>query len=90
MNPAVWEISGHMVLKRKVDYEGASEEYAWRILAEVSLSEERFQEVQAYIFNAAGLVESGKQENDANEKKTPIPTSQPLPTPYPEKCLVLQ
>ncbi|KAM0939953.1 putative GDP-L-galactose/GDP-D-glucose: hexose 1-phosphate guanylyltransferase [Dioscorea sansibarensis] len=91
VNPAVWEISGHMVLKRKVDYEGASEEYAWRILAEVSLSGERFQEVQAYIFDAAGLVESGKQEKDANEKKkTPMPTSQPTPTPYPEKCLVLQ
>ncbi|KAJ0976861.1 hypothetical protein J5N97_012335 [Dioscorea zingiberensis] len=91
VNPAVWEISGHMVLKRKVDYEGASEDYAWRILAEVSLSEERFQEVKDYIFEAAGLVESGKQETDANEKKgTLFPTSLPMPTPYPEKCLVLQ
>lgn len=52
VNPAVWEISGHMVLKRKEDYEGASEENAWRLLAEVSLSEERFQEVQALIFEA--------------------------------------
>ncbi|KAI3754098.1 hypothetical protein L2E82_26237 [Cichorium intybus] len=52
VNPAVWEISGHMVLKRKEDYEGASEEKAWRLLAEVSLSEERFQEVVAIIFEA--------------------------------------
>lgn len=52
VNPAVWEISGHMVLKRKEDYEGASEEKAWRLLAEVSLSEERFQEVIAIIFEA--------------------------------------
>ena len=52
MNPAVWEVSGHMVLKRKEDYEGASEENAWRLLAEVSLSEERFQEVKALIFEA--------------------------------------
>lgn len=52
VNPAVWEISGHMVLKRKEDYDGATEENAWRLLAEVSLSEERFQEVIAIIFEA--------------------------------------
>ncbi|KAF3772245.1 GDP-L-galactose phosphorylase 1 [Nymphaea thermarum] len=46
VNPAVWEISGHMVLKRKKDYEDASEDYAW-LLAVVSLSEERFEEVKA-------------------------------------------
>ncbi|XP_043693653.1 GDP-L-galactose phosphorylase 2-like [Telopea speciosissima] len=50
VNPAVWEISGHMVLKRKQDYEEASEENAWKLLAEVSLSEERFQEVKDLIF----------------------------------------
>ena len=52
VNPAVWEISGHMVLKRKEDYDEASEENAWRLLAEVSLSEERFQEVKDIIFEA--------------------------------------
>ncbi|KAL3644099.1 Phosphate metabolism transcription protein [Castilleja foliolosa] len=52
VNPAVWEISGHMVLKRKKDYEEASEENAWRLLAEVSLSEERLQEVKELIFEA--------------------------------------
>ncbi|CAA0832423.1 GDP-L-galactose phosphorylase 1 [Striga hermonthica] len=52
VNPAVWEISGHMVLKRKEDYENASEENAWRLLAEVSLSEERLQEVKELIFEA--------------------------------------
>ncbi|GFP79100.1 gdp-l-galactose phosphorylase 1 [Phtheirospermum japonicum] len=52
VNPAVWEISGHMVLKRKEDYEGASEENAWRLLAEVSLSEERLREVKELIFEA--------------------------------------
>ncbi|XP_051126092.1 GDP-L-galactose phosphorylase 2-like [Andrographis paniculata] len=50
VNPAVWEISGHMVLKRKVDYEAASEEKAVRLLVEVSLSEERFEEVKELIF----------------------------------------
>ncbi|GMH14426.1 hypothetical protein Nepgr_016267 [Nepenthes gracilis] len=49
VNPAVWEISGHMVLKRKKDYDEASEENAWRLLAEVSLSKARFKEVKALI-----------------------------------------
>ncbi|XP_022846021.1 GDP-L-galactose phosphorylase 2-like [Olea europaea var. sylvestris] len=52
VNPAVWEISGHMVLKRKEDYEDASEGNAWRLLAEVSLSEERLEEVKDLIFEA--------------------------------------
>lgn len=55
VNPAVWEISGHMVLKRKKDYEEASEGNAWRLLAEVSLSEERFEEVKALIFEAINI-----------------------------------
>lgn len=55
VNPAVWEISGHMVLKRKKDYEDASEDYAWRLLAEVSVSETRFQEVKALMFNDAAI-----------------------------------
>jgi len=61
VNPAVWEISGHMVLKRKQDYEEASDGNAWRLLAEVSLSEERFQEVKAIIFEAIfnGVDENG-------------------------------
>uniref|UniRef100_A0A5B7C806 Putative GDP-L-galactose phosphorylase n=1 Tax=Davidia involucrata TaxID=16924 RepID=A0A5B7C806_DAVIN len=59
VNPAVWEISGHMVLKRKKDYEEASDENAWRLLAEVSLSEERFQEVKALIFEAIARGDDG-------------------------------
>lgn len=57
VNPAVWEISGHMVLKRKKDFDEASEANAWRLLAEVSLSQERFQEVNALIFEAIALTE---------------------------------
>lgn len=60
VNPAVWEISGHMVLKRREDFEEASEVNAWRLLAEVSLSEERFQEVKALIFEA---ISCGNDEN---------------------------
>ncbi|MCO5581389.1 hypothetical protein L7F22_035272 [Adiantum nelumboides] len=46
VNPAVWEISGHIVLKRKEDYERASEDLAWRLLAEVSLDEESFHDLK--------------------------------------------
>ncbi|KAK3409448.1 hypothetical protein EUGRSUZ_J01579 [Eucalyptus grandis] len=47
VNPVVWEIGGHIVLKRREDFENALEDYAWRLLAEVSLSEESFREVKA-------------------------------------------
>ncbi|GLT61600.1 hypothetical protein SLA2020_342960 [Shorea laevis] len=59
VNPAVWEISGHMVLKRRKDYEEASEENACRLLVEVSLSDERFQEVNALIFEAISSGNNG-------------------------------
>eukprot|EP00850_Spirogloea_muscicola_P023301 SM000345S12842 [mRNA] locus=s345:39626:42945:- [translate_table: standard] len=53
VNPAVWEISGHIVLKRAEDYEGATEASAWRLLSEVSLSAERFQEVKTICLREA-------------------------------------
>lgn len=87
VNPAVWEISGHMVLKRKKDFEEASEAYAWKLLSEVSLSEERFQEVKAYISDATSLEES-EQEIDANENNGTLQAS-PLATHFQEECLVL-
>lgn len=69
VNPAVWEMSGHMVLKRKEDYEGASEEKAWKLLAEVSLSEERFKEVNTMIFEAIGL-SSHEEEEELEEQSS--------------------
>ncbi|KFK27113.1 hypothetical protein AALP_AA8G336300 [Arabis alpina] len=66
VNPAVWEMSGHMVLKRKEDYEGASEENALSLLAEVSLSEERFNEVNTMIFEAIGFsIQEDEEEEEA-------------------------
>ncbi|XP_054798922.1 GDP-L-galactose phosphorylase 2 [Prosopis cineraria] len=92
VNPAVWEISGHMVLKRKKDYDEASEANAWRLLAEVSLSEERFQEVNTLIFsaiNASGKVEDIEpqfpQEADAAN-----PSSHTAMVAGSQGCLVLQ
>jgi GDP-L-galactose phosphorylase len=90
VNPAVWEISGHIVLKRRNDYEEASETSAWKLLAEVSLSEERFQEVKAYVFTAAGLVQSDEVEEVSEGESTtytPVPVN---PMPVTEGCLVLQ
>lgn len=91
VNPAVWEISGHIVLKRRNDYEEASETSAWKLLAEVSLSEERFEEVKAYIFSAAGLVQSDEAEEEVSEGEdtsyVPVPVT---PLPVTEGCLVLQ
>jgi len=52
VNPAVWEISGHIVLKRRCDYDTATEESAWRLLAEVSLTQERFNEVKKHCLTA--------------------------------------
>ncbi|XP_060172147.1 GDP-L-galactose phosphorylase 1-like [Lycium barbarum] len=77
VNPAVWEISGHMVLKRKEDYEGATEANAWRLLAEVSLSEARFQEVTALIFEAIGLnVEENKGATDGSPEDVDVTSPQ--------------
>jgi GDP-L-galactose phosphorylase len=100
VNPAVWEISGHMVLKRKKDYEEASEENAWRLLAEVSLSEERFQEVNALIFEATACVDNGNgnatqsslEEADAkSEEKDAINNSSHCSmVTGTQECLVLQ
>ncbi|KAK3238892.1 Phosphate metabolism transcription protein [Cymbomonas tetramitiformis] len=50
VNPAAFEICGHMVLKRSDDYVNLTEEFTWRLLAEVSLTEERFQEVVKLCF----------------------------------------
>lgn len=45
VNPAAFEIAGHMVLKAKADYDSMTEERAWRMLAEVSVSQDRFMEI---------------------------------------------
>ncbi|KAH7533834.1 hypothetical protein FEM48_Zijuj04G0173700 [Ziziphus jujuba var. spinosa] len=81
VNPAVWEISGHIVLKRRKDFNDASETYAWRLLAEVSLSEERFEVVKSYIMEAA---EEKEEEAHYN------PVSPKAPSHLSQDCMVLQ
>lgn len=88
VNPAVWEISGHMVLKRKKDYEEASEENAWRLLAEVSLSEERFQEVKALIFEA---IDGNGDVSLLEEPDVDVTSenSRPSMVPGKQECLII-
>lgn len=45
VDPAAWEIAGHIVLKRQQDYDAVTQEGAWRLLELASASEERFAEV---------------------------------------------
>ncbi|XP_030518613.1 GDP-L-galactose phosphorylase 1-like [Rhodamnia argentea] len=93
VNPAVWEIGGHIVLKRREDFENASEDYAWRLLAEVSLSKESFQEVKAHISEAAGLHEiSDTAAHNLHQKEGPVSTSSaPTATTHlHQDCLVVK
>lgn len=53
VNPAVFEIAGHMIMKRKEDYETLTEERAEQLLAAVSLSQEAFAQVKALCLKAA-------------------------------------
>ena len=46
INPAVWELGGHLVLRRRKDYDEASEATLCRFLVEASLSEAEFQELK--------------------------------------------
>ncbi|CAD7700895.1 unnamed protein product [Ostreobium quekettii] len=45
VDPAAFEIAGHVVLKNRDDYDNMTEARAWRMLSEVSVAEERFQEI---------------------------------------------
>lgn len=64
VNPAVWEISGHIVLKRKEDYKNVTEEYAWKRLAEVSLDDDAFDKVKNMCL--AGSLQQNLLEGDNN------------------------
>jgi GDP-L-galactose phosphorylase len=51
VDPASFEIAGHVVLKREDDYKVADQEFAWKLLEQASCSEERFQEIVAIAFH---------------------------------------
>ncbi|KAE8776496.1 GDP-L-galactose phosphorylase 1-like [Hordeum vulgare] len=52
INPAVWELSGHLVLKRRKDYDEASEATLCRLLVEASLSGAEFQELKRCVLES--------------------------------------
>jgi GDP-L-galactose phosphorylase len=51
INPAVWELSGHLVLKRRKYYEEATETSICQFLTEATLPESQFQEVKKHILS---------------------------------------
>ncbi|KAI0488917.1 hypothetical protein KFK09_028756 [Dendrobium nobile] len=51
VNPAAWEISGYLVMKRRKDYEEASEQNICGFFEEVSLSD-KFEELQESVVQA--------------------------------------
>lgn len=53
VNPAAWEISGHIVLKRKEDFEFVTQDSVWRLLSQVSLSKEAFAVVKQICLDEA-------------------------------------
>ena len=42
VDPAGFEISGHLILKRKEDYDNVTQEWVWRLLSFACLSDEEF------------------------------------------------
>lgn len=67
VNPAVWEISGHMVLKRREDYDNFTEAAAWELLAAVSFTEQELDEAARLVFGGVG---AGKQTATAGMRAT--------------------
>ena len=52
VNPAAFEIAGHMVLKRAEDYDSLTEESAWALLSHVGLGDSEFDELESKVFAA--------------------------------------
>ena len=51
VNPACFEIGGHMVMKRKEDYENLTEGMICKILSYASLTETEFKAVELDLFS---------------------------------------
>mmetsp|Transcript_9541 Transcript_9541/g.23752 ORF Transcript_9541/g.23752 Transcript_9541/m.23752 type:complete len:448 (+) Transcript_9541:364-1707(+) len=64
VNPACFEIGGHMVMKREEDYKHVSEGKIFELLSYASLSEEEFAKVEQDLFSAAAENDSGVVESN--------------------------
>jgi GDP-L-galactose phosphorylase len=52
VDPAAFEICGHLVLKREVDYETITQDMAWQLLELASQDEQQFLETVRVILNS--------------------------------------
>lgn len=69
INPAVFEISGHMLFKREDDYEICSEAMASEILASASLDEDEFCNLMREVLERTEEGEEDEdRKNDSNDK----------------------
>ena len=70
INPAVFEISGHMLFKREDDYEICSEAMASEILASASLDEDEFCNLMREVLERTeeGEEEDEDRKSDSNDK----------------------
>mmetsp|Transcript_21069 Transcript_21069/g.66770 ORF Transcript_21069/g.66770 Transcript_21069/m.66770 type:complete len:473 (+) Transcript_21069:339-1757(+) len=82
VNPAVFEIAGHIVLKKESDYENMSQSLAWDLLAQVSLSEAKFREVEDIAVEAlfAAVNITGSVGADLDSFGVGTPPREPLMT----------
>ncbi|XP_073155038.1 GDP-L-galactose phosphorylase 1-like isoform X2 [Henckelia pumila] len=88
VNPAVWEMSGHIVLKRRKDFVEASEEYTWKLLNEVSLPDDQFLEVKEHIIGVTSLL--SREEPAWIQQESNFESTSPKVTSHlPQDCLVL-
>lgn len=61
MDPACWEIAGHIVMKRQQDYDTASQESAWHLLSCASYDPANFARVTEISINAAKEAMRGRK-----------------------------
>jgi GDP-L-galactose phosphorylase len=66
INPAVFEISGHMLFKREEDYDICSEAMASEILASASIEEDEFCDLMREVLDRE-RIEEGEEEEDDDE-----------------------
>ena len=59
MDPAGWEIAGHIVLKREQDYATVTQAWAWRLLSFASCDEARFAKVAAIALGGGSTKQEG-------------------------------
>lgn len=55
INPAAFEIAGHLLYKKASDYESATQESAWKLLEQASLTEAEFEDLVEKLLPRKGF-----------------------------------